>query len=175
VQDTASPMNTLVPLLVVFALVVFRMSRMTTARPMRLKALWIRPAIFTVIAAVLVYGAPPQGLLQFLILVATLAFGALLGWHQGKLMAISVDSESGTLQVKASVWAMVAFLAVLVLRMGLRPWLTGADSPVHAYVGVVTDGFLLFIVGFYGARATEMFIRGRALLLATRQQPDQPG
>jgi hypothetical protein len=48
--------------------------------------------------------------------------------------------------------------------LALRPWLTGEASPVRAYVNVVTDGFILFIVGFYIARAIEMFLRGRALL-----------
>jgi hypothetical protein len=51
--------------------------------------------------------------------------------------------------------------------MALRPWLTGATSPVHAYVGVVTDAFILFFAGFACAQATEMFIRGRALLAAS--------
>jgi hypothetical protein len=174
VQHTASPLNTIVPLLIVFALVMLRMSRMSTARPMRLKALWVRPAIFAALAAFLVYSAPPQGMIQYLVLVATLAAGALLGWHQGKLMSITVNEETGTLQVKASAWAVAAFLGVLTLRLVLRPWLTSTGSPLHDYVGVVTDAFLLFIVGFYGARACEMFIRGRALL-AARQQSDQTG
>jgi hypothetical protein len=174
VPHTASPLNTLLPILIVFAIVAVRMSRMTGVRPMRLSSLWIRPAIFTVLAAMLVYNAPPQGLEQYLILLATLVIGALLGWHQAKLMAISVDTASGTLQVKASVWAILVFLAVILLRLGLRTWLLGTDSPLHAYLGVITDAFLLFIVGFYGARAAEMFIRGRALL-AAHGQSGQPG
>ncbi len=163
-------MGTLLPLLIVFIIVVLRMRRMSAVRPMKLRNLWIRPAIVVVAAAALVYTAPPHSAVQALILVATLGVGALLGWHQGKLMAISVDAQTGTLQVKASIWAMAAFLGILLLRMGLRPWLTGANSPMHAYVGVVTDGFLLFIVGFYSAQATEMFLRGRGLLQAAAAQ-----
>jgi hypothetical protein len=34
---------------------------------------------------------------------------------------------------------------VKVLRLVLRPWLTSSSSPLHNYIGVVTDGFLLFI------------------------------
>lgn len=52
------------------------------------------------------------------------------------------------------------------LRIALRPWLTSATSPVHAYVRVVTDAFILFFAGFACAQAAEMFIRGRALLSA---------
>jgi hypothetical protein len=151
-------------------ILVFRMKRLSAVRPMRLPALWIRPAILAVMTGMLVFYAPPQGATQDLILLAALAVGALLGWHQARLMAISVDPESGSLQVKASTWALVTFFGVLLLRMGLRPLLTDENSPVHAYVGVITDGFLLFLVGFYLARATEMFIRGRALLQASRSQ-----
>jgi hypothetical protein len=173
-QDSSNPLSTLLPMIIIFGLVVLRMRRMTGLRPMRLQYLWIRPAIFAVIAAALVWSAPPHSILQALILVATLALGAVLGWHQGKLMAISIDSATGNLQVQASVWALASFIAVILLRIGLRRWLTGNDSPLHAYVGVVTDGFLLFVVGFYSAQAVEMFLRGRALLLASRQQQADP-
>lgn len=166
-----SPYATLVPILVVFAVLALRMRRMSGTRTMQLKALWIRPAILFAVACVLVSTFPPHGLLQVLILVAAVGAGALLGWHQGKLMTITLHPEDGTLQVKASTLAIVIFMAVILLRIGLRPWLTGETSPFHAYVGVITDAFLLFIVGLATAQAAEMFIRGRALLAAARAIP----
>jgi hypothetical protein len=166
-QDSQSPLGTLIPIIIVFAVVLLRMRKMSGVRPLRLESLWIRPAIVAAIAALFVYYTPPQSVLQGLMLLAALAFGAPLGWHQGKLMAITVNPESGTLQVKASVLALASFFGLILLRMALRPYLTGTTSPVHAYVGVVTDGFILFFVGFSCARATEMFIRGRALLAGT--------
>jgi hypothetical protein len=172
-QNTASPLNTLLPMIILFGFLLLRMRSMAGVRPMRLQWLWIRPAIVTLLAALVVYTAPPHGILQALILAITLAAGALLGWHQAKLMAITVDADTGTLQVKASVWALASFFAVVLLRVGLRSWLTGTDSPLHAYVNLVTDCFLVFIVGFYSARAIEMFLRGRALL-AARQGSNQP-
>lgn len=165
-QNSQNLMSTLLPLVIVFVVVLLRMRRMSGVRPMRLQSLWIRPAIVTIVAALLVYNAPPHGAVQVLILLGALAIGALLGWHQGKLMEISVDAATGGLQVRASMWAVAAFLALVLLRVALRPWLTGAASPVHAYVGMVTDGFLLFFVGLASARAAEMFIRGRALVAA---------
>jgi hypothetical protein len=175
VQSPSFPSTTLVPILVVFALLLFRMARMRTPRPMRLGALWVRPGLFAVVAAVLVYTAPPHGVLQVLALAGALAIGGVLGWHQGKLMQITVDATSDALQVKASTWAAALFLAMILLRMGLRSWLTADSSPLHAYVAVATDGFLLFALGFYAARAAEMFIRGRALLQAARQSPAGAG
>jgi hypothetical protein len=164
VQNPQSPLATLIPMAIVLLIIVLRMRRMTGVRPMRLQLLWIRPAIVSVVAAMVVYSAPPHGLLQGLVLFIAVAGGAFLGWHQAKLMEISVNSETSSLQVKASVVAMAVFFGLILLRMALRPWLTGQSSPVHAYVNVVTDGFILFIVGFYIARAVEMFLRGRALL-----------
>lgn len=163
-QNSQSIVSTLIPMAIILLVIVLRMRKMTGVRPMRLQMLWIRPAIVAVVAAILVYTAPPHGLLQLLVLVAAVGAGAVLGWHQGKLMEISVNSETKSLQVKASLVAIAVFFGLILLRMALRPWLTGASSPFHAYVGVVTDAFILFIVGFYIARAVEMFLRGRALL-----------
>jgi len=68
--------------------------------------------------------------------------------------------------VQASLIALASFFGLIMLRIGLRPWLTGTTSPFHAYVDVVTDAFMLFFLGFACAQAAEMFIRGRALLAA---------
>jgi Protein of unknown function (DUF1453) len=164
VQNSQNLLSTLIPMAIIFVVVVLRMRRMSGVRPMKLQMLWVRPALFSLVAATIVYSMPPQSALQGLVLLAAVAVGAVLGWHQAKLMELSVNSETGTLQVKSSLIATASFVGLILLRMALRPWLTGASSPVHAYVGVVTDSFMLFIVGFYGARAIEMFIRGRALL-----------
>jgi Protein of unknown function (DUF1453) len=160
-QDPQSPLATLIPIAIIFAVFLLRMRRMKGVRPMKLPLLWIRPVIVCVVAAIFLYSTPPHS-----ILFAAIAIGAVLGWHQGKLMAISVNAETGTLQVQASLIALASFFGLIMLRMGLRPWLTSATSPVHAYVGVVTDAFILFFVGFACAQSTEMFIRGRALLAA---------
>jgi hypothetical protein len=167
VQDPQSPLATLIPIVIIFAVFLLRMRKLTGVRPMKLPMLWIRPAIVSVIATIFVYGAPPHSVMQGLILVAALAAGAALGWHQGKLMAISVNTATGTLQVQASLVAMASFFGLIMLRIALRPWLTSATSPLHAYVGVVTDGFILFFAGFACAQAAEMSIRGRALLSAS--------
>jgi hypothetical protein len=166
-QNPQSPLATLIPFIIIFAVFLLRMRKMTGVRPMKLPMLWIRPVIVCVIAVVFLYSAPPHSIVQGAILVAALVAGAVAGWHQGKLMAISVNTETGTLQVQASLIAMASFFGLILLRMALRPWLTGATSPVHAYVGVVTDAFILFFAGFACAQATEMFIRGRALLAAS--------
>jgi len=116
------------------------------------------------VAGYFIYNAPPQGVLQDFILIATLAVGAAAGWYQGKMMTIAVDAETGTLQVKASLLAMATFFGLIIARMALRRWLMSSASPMHASVGVITDAFILFFVGFACAQAAEMFIRGRALL-----------
>jgi Protein of unknown function (DUF1453) len=166
-QNPQSPLATLIPIIIIFAMFLLRLRKMTGVRPMKLPRLWIRPAIVCVVAAVFLYSAPPHSLMQGAILLAAIAVGAVLGWHQGKMMAISVNAGTGTLQVQASVIALAIFFGLILVRVALRPWLTGATSPVHAYVGVVTDAFMLFIAGFACAQATEMFIRGRALLAAS--------
>ena len=163
-QYPQNPMSTLVPIIIVFAIFLLRARRMAAARPMSLYALWRRPVIVCAVAGYFIYNAPPQGVLQEFILIATLAVGAAAGWYQGKMMTIAVDAETGTLQVKASLLAMATFFGLIIARMALRRWLMSSASPMHASVGVITDAFILFFVGFACAQAAEMFIRGRALL-----------
>jgi hypothetical protein len=165
-QNPQSPLATLIPIIIIFAVFLLRMRKMTGVRPMKLPMLWIRPAIICVVAVMFLYSAPPHSIVQGAILFVAVAAGAVAGWHQGKLMAISVNAETGTLQVQASLIALASFFGLILLRVALRPWLTSATSPVHAYVGVVTDAFILFFAGFACAQAAEMFIRGRALLAA---------
>ena len=155
--------STLAPFVIIGTVLAFRLRKMTSVQPMKLNRLWIRPAIIFVISAGLLFATPPESLLQGLALVAVCIVGAVAGWHQAKLMTITL-AENGELNVKASRWGLITLFGIILLRMALRPWLTGPDSPVHVNVGVVTDGFILFIAGFYAARSTEMFIRGRALL-----------
>src|SRR5678815_812276 len=81
-QYPQSPMSTLVPIIIVFAIFLLRARRMAVARPMSLYALWRRPVILCLVAGYFIYNAPPQGALQDLILVATLAAGAAAGWYQ---------------------------------------------------------------------------------------------
>ena len=167
-QNSQSLLGTLIPLVIVFGIVLLRVRKMTGLRPVRLKAMWIRPAILAMVAAMVIYSAPPHGALQVLILLAAFGLGALAGWHQGKLMQMQVDPASGALQVKASVLAIAIFFGLILLRMGLRSWLTADGSPLHAYVAVTTDAFLTFFVGLVGAQSAEMFIRGRSLLAAAK-------
>jgi hypothetical protein len=155
--------STLAPFVIIGTIVALRARKMTRVQPMKLNRLWVRPAIIFVISAGLLFVTPPESLLQALALFAVFVVGAVAGWHQAKLMNISI-AENGELNVKASRWGLLTLLGIIVLRAALRPWLTGPDSPVHVNVGVVTDGFILFIAGFYAARSTEMFLRGRALL-----------
>jgi len=157
---------TLIPIVIIFAVFLLRMRRMSGVRPMSLTRLWIRPAIVLVAAVLVLSTAPPQTVMQALVLMAALGAGIVAGWHQAKLVHISVHPEDGTLQVKYSAIAQAVFVGVILLRVGLRSWLTGADSPVHAYAAVVTDAFILFFVGFASAQAIEMFVRARALLRA---------
>jgi len=163
-NPSQSILPTLIPILIIFALVVLRMRRMSGVRPMSLSRLWIRPVIVVIAAGLILYNGPPQNVVQGLVLLVALGAGIAMGWHQAKLVHISVNEADGTLQVKHSALAQATFVGLILTRIGLRSWLTGSDSPVHAYATVVTDALILMFVGFACARATEMFVRARALL-----------
>jgi len=169
-QDTQPGfLPTLLPLVIIFAVFLLRMRRMSGVRPLSLARLWIRPVIVAILAVMVLYSTPPHSVMQALVLLLALAAGIGAGWQQARLVHISVNAADGTLQVKYSAIAQALFIGIILARVGLRSWLTGSSSPVHAYTAIVTDAFILFFVGFASAQATEMFIRARTLLRAPAQ------
>ena len=148
---------------VVFAL---RWRRMSRVRPLKLEQLWVFPAIYAAIAVIMYVQQPPQGW-AWLFCVLALGAGAALGWQRGKLMRITVDPETHTLNQVASPAAMLFILVLIAVRSGARMVLTG-DNALHLNALAVTDMLIALALGLFTAQRIEMYLRARALLEEAR-------
>ena len=104
---------------IIAVIMAVRLRRMGTMRPLKLGGLWIVPAIYAAVAALMFVQLPPRGWVAIASAVG-LAIGAAVGWYRGKMMHISVDPETHALNQKASPAAMMFLIALIAVRMAAR-------------------------------------------------------
>ena len=126
-----SALSYLLPLLIVLPLLYFRLRKMMRPQPLKLNRLWIRPAVILFAGiAVLVGAPPPVADLPWFAVAA--AIGAAGGWQWGRLMAIHVDPEHGTLMTRGSQAALVVIVLLLAVTLI-------AGLPVSGIIGERSD------------------------------------
>jgi membrane protein CcdC involved in cytochrome C biogenesis len=144
----------------IVVIMALRMRRMGQMRPLKLETLWIVPAMYAVVAALMFFSLPPVGWVA-LASLAGLAIGAAVGWQRGKMMHIHVDPETHALNQKASLAAMFFLIALILVRTGART-LLGAES--HVSPAMLTDPLIAFALGMFTLQRVEMYLRARRLL-----------
>lgn len=149
---------------IVVIIMAFRLRRMGQMRPLKLESLWIVPAMYLVVAALMFWQLPPVGWVAIASAVA-LAIGAAVGWQRGKMMHIHVDPDTHALNQKASPAAMFFLIALIIVRSAARGIL-GQDSGVSP--AMLTDPLIAFAFGMFTLTRLEMYLRARRLLEEAR-------
>ncbi|MBE7217536.1 MAG: DUF1453 family protein [Caulobacteraceae bacterium] len=139
-------------------------------RRLRLKSLWIMPAVLALGAIALLVMMPPPAFWQWGVLAAALAAGSALGWWRGTLIRIEVDRATHQLNTRPSPAALVLLVAIIAVRYAARFLLAEQSEALHLYTALITDGFVLFAAGLYGVSRLEMFLRARRLLREARTE-----
>jgi len=162
----ASALSYAVPLVILVPLLYRRLRRMLKPQPLKLNRLWIRPAIILFAGIAVLAGAPPPlADLPWFALASIL--GAAAGWQWGRLMAIHVDPENGTLMTRGSLAALIVIVLLIVVRVGLRALLTVQGAAWHLDAVLITDGLIVFSAFLFGVRGLEMYLRARRVMAAT--------
>jgi membrane protein CcdC involved in cytochrome C biogenesis len=156
--------TTAISLGIIMLVMALRMRRMGKSRPLKLNSLWIVPAIYLGVAALMFVGLPPTGWVAIASL-AGLMIGALVGWQRGKMMRIHVDPETHALNQQASPTAMVFLIGLIVVRTLARSILgqAGGISPA-----MLTDPLIAFALGMLTLTRLEMYLRAKKLLEEAR-------
>ncbi len=144
----------------------FRMRRLSRLRPLKVEWLWIFPALYLVLASVILFEFPPVGV-QWALCGAALLVGAVLGWQRGKLMHIEVDPETHELNQRASAGALILLVALVAVRIGARN-LVGQGGVLHINTLVLTDMLIVMALGLFTAQRIEMYLRARRLIASVR-------
>ena len=141
-----------------------RMRRMGKMRPLNLGSLWVVPAIYLVVAALMFFQLPPTGWVA-IASGAGLLIGAAVGWQRGKMMHIQVDPETHALNQKASPAAMFFLIALIIVRMAARG-IIGQEGGVSP--AMLTDPLIAFALGMFALQRVEMYWRAKRLLEEAR-------
>ena len=162
------------PILLVVALIGFRLLRASQARKIRPGRLWIGP-IYVLVAMVAMFAFLPSPLgnpFAVPIFAGAGLIGAGVGYLRGKHQEFSIDPETGDVMSKASPIGTIVFLAVFLARFGLRTWMgnpqPGVGQPMDPQWTLYTDAMLFFAAGVVIATAWEVWRRTRPLVLAHR-------
>src|SRR3569623_1027205 len=154
-------------LVAVLGLAYWRLRRMLGTRRLRVDQLWVFPAGIAVVASGALVQTPPHGA-QWLWPVLATPIGALAGWYRGRLIRISVDAETQTLNSHGSPAALILLVGLIALRIALKSVLIGEAQKWHIDAAVITDAFLFFALAMFGVQRLEMAMRARRLLAPAR-------
>jgi hypothetical protein len=147
----------------VVLVIALRMRRMGQMRPLKLESLWVVPALYLVVAAIIFYQQPPTGWVAIATAIGLL-IGAAVGWQRGKMMQIHVDPETHALNQKASPAAMIFLIALIAVRM-LGRGVLGSEGVSPA---MLTDPLIGFALGMFSVQRIEMYLRAKRLLEEAR-------
>ncbi len=152
--------STAITIAFIIVIMAFRMRRMGKLRPLKLNSLWVVPAIYAVVAALMFVQLPPTGWIA-IASIGGLVIGAGVGWQRGKMMHIHVDPETHALNQKASPAAMIFLIGLIVVRTLARSVLgqAGGLSPA-----MLTDPLIAFALGMFTLTRLEMYLRAKRLL-----------
>ncbi len=162
------------PILVLVPILYLRMRRISQARPLKLKQMWIGPAAFLALAAMVMIAPGPHGeahrwtLMAWAWLVPAAILGAACGWYWGRTMQIEVHPEQGTLMVKGGQAAILVLLILVLFRAGLRTGLEVEGPAMHLDMLLVSDVSIVFTAMLFTLRSVEMGIRARRVMAASR-------
>ena len=149
---------------VIVVVLALRMRRMGKMRPLNLGSLWIVPAIYLAVAALMFAELPPTGWVA-VASSAGLLIGAAVGWQRGKMMHIEVEPGTHSLNQKASPAAMFFLIALIAVRMAARG-IIGQEGVVSP--AMLTDPLIAFALGLFALQRVEMYVRAKRLLEEAR-------
>lgn len=163
-------LQTILPLAVIAFVMALRLRSMKKARPLKVSTLWVPPVFLVGLAGATLVAAPLSAMGLSIGAVA-LIVGGLIGWQRGKFMHIEVDPATDSLLQRPSRAAMLLLVALIVVRMGAKSMMPAGVDPMHGTALMLTDGLLGMALGLLSATRAEMYLRGRKLLAAARNDP----
>jgi hypothetical protein len=162
-NHAATPQQTMITMVATFTIIgivlFFRLRRMSQMRPLKLEQLWIVPAIYLLVVGWLFYRGTPDST-GWAICGATLVVGGVLGWQRGKMMRITIDPETHTLNQKASIAGMLFIVALILVKTVAQM----EGSQFHVNVVLLTQAFGALGLGLFTMTRVEMYLRAKRLL-----------
>jgi len=158
----------LIALLVLLPLLYLRLRRMMKPQALKLKQLWVRPAILIALAGFVVFwpvpGRVPLAPGDYLWLVVAGILGGAAGWQWGRTTKLHLHPENGTVMQTGSMAGMMVFLVLVLMRTGLRAGLGAEAADWHINTLLLADASIVFSALLFAVRGLEIFLRARRIM-----------
>ena len=159
-----------IPVLIILPLLYRRLRKLLQPQELKLRRLWIRPAIYLALAAAAILaptpGAPSLTPSTLVGLALAGLIGAALGWQWGRSTALHLHPETGTLMQTGSLAGMIVFLALVALKLGLRFGLKAGAPSLHLNAVLITDVSICFSAMLFAVRGLEIYLRAQRIMAA---------
>ena len=158
-----------IPVLIILPLMYRRLRKLLQPQELKLRRLWIRPAIYLVLAVGAILaptpGAPGWTPSTLMGLALAGLIGAALGWQWGRSTALHLHPETGTLMQTGSLAGMIVFLVLVLLKLGLRFGLKAGAPSLHLNAVLITDVSICFSAMLFAVRGLEIYLRARRVMV----------
>lgn len=151
-----------VSVLIVLPLFYFRLRRMMKPQRLKLRTLWLRPALVIFAAGSLLAASPPQ-FSELVWFALGAGAGAAGGWYWGKLTRLHLHPEDGTLMSSSSQAGMIVLVLLIVFRIGMRAGIGMEAEALHVKATLLADLFIVFAAALFSVQGLEVFIRARQM------------
>lgn len=153
------------PLLTLALVLVIRLRRPQTEKPLSARFLWLAPLLYLAAVAAMLIRHPPM-LGGWLVLFAGLSLGAAVGWLRGRMFALRIDPESGAVLRRRSRAAVVLLIGMVAARFLANLWLgpSSGSSLRGEQTLFATDFMLGCVLALLAVTKVEIAIRARRLL-----------
>lgn len=160
------------PLLLIVAVLAFRVYRMTKPQRMRVAQLWIAPIILILLTALSIWGtsaasaalgSAPMAPWQIALAVGAGALAGIpLGVFRGRHTEVTPTEKAGTMYVRSSPLLVAVWMGVFVLRFALRSLMPRASAEAF----LIGDALLAFAVAAFFVWAVTIYTRYKELTAA---------
>jgi hypothetical protein len=158
-------LSIVIPILVILPILYFPLNRMMKPQRLKLRSLWIRPALMIFAAGSLLAASPPQ-IADLIWFGLAAAAGTGGGWYWGKLTQLHLHPEDGTLMSSGSQAGMIVLVLLIVFRIGMRAGIGLEAETLHINAALLTDVFIVFTASLFSVRGLEIFLRAQVLMKA---------
>ncbi len=141
----------------------FRIRRMSQLRPLKISQLWIVPAIYLVLVALMFARGLPSST-GWAICIGALAVGSVLGWQRGRTIHIAIDPETQTLNQKASMAGILFIVALVAIKFGAQ----AEGQALHFDLALLTQALGMLGLGLFTLTRVEMYLRAKRMLEEAR-------
>ncbi len=143
--------------LVIVGVVLLWVVRQFGERRLRVRTMWIIPALMAYLSFQTVWADLFGSVLGFLLILTGLGLGVAAGWGRGRLARVRVERDQRALFVQRTAWGTLLWVAVVLFKLLARDQL--GNTPGLSQAGLAASALLAFSLATVLAHRAYLYRR----------------